>query len=377
MIEQSFPAPTPVYTEARQFAEKHLAVPDQKEGEFSRESWDRLARFGFFHMPFPEELGGAGLAVDDLCDVLEGLGAGGPDNALYFSASAHLWAVVKPVVDFGTEEQKAAYLAKLMDGALIGAHAASEPGAGSDVMAMTTRYRKVDGGFVLSGSKVYVTNAPVADLFVAFATSDPRLHFRGISAFLIERGNPGLSVGPNEEKMGLKGSPIGGVFFDECFVPTSALLGKERQGARIFQTSLAWERTFIQAHQVGAMRRQVERAVAHALERQQFGVPIGKFQAVSHRIVDMYVRYWQSRLVLRMAASELALRGNTQFAALSKLVLGEGALATHLEALRTFGGSGYMVEMGLEKEVRDSLGGTLYSGTSDLQKNIIAASLGL
>ncbi|MFL6195595.1 MAG: acyl-CoA dehydrogenase family protein [Thermoanaerobaculia bacterium] len=377
MLQQSFPAPTHVFTEARQFAEKHLSAIEQKESEFSREAWDELARFGFFHMPFPEDLGGAALSPDDLCDALEGLGAGCPDNALYFSASAHLWAVAKPIVDFGSEEQKAAWLPALLDGARIGAHAASEPGAGSDVMSMTTRYRKVDGGYVLDGAKIFVTNAPVADLFVAFATSDPRLHFRGITAFLVERDNPGLSVGPNEEKMGLKGSPIGAVFFEDCFVPSGALLGKERQGSRIFQTSLAWERTFIQAHQVGAMRRQIERAVAHALERQQFGSAIAKFQAVSHRIVDMYLRYWHSRLVLRMAASELMLNGNTQFAAMSKLVLGEGALATHLEALRNYGGSGYMAEMGLEKEVRDSLGGTLYSGTSDLQKNIIAASLGL
>jgi alkylation response protein AidB-like acyl-CoA dehydrogenase len=377
MAQQSFPDPTPVYTEAREFAEKHLAAIEKKEGEFSRQAWEELARFGFFHMAFPEDLGGAGLSPDDLCDALEGLGAGCPDNALYFSASAHLWAVAKPIFDFGTAEQKAHYLPGLLDGALIGAHAASEPGAGSDVMGMTSRYRKVDGGYVIDGAKIFVTNAPVADVFVAFATSDPRLHFRGITAFVVERGNPGVSIGPNEEKMGLKGSPIGAVFFEDCFVPAGALLGKERQGARIFQTSLAWERTFIQAHQVGAMRRQIERAVAHAQERQQFGSAISKFQAVSHRIVDMYMRYWHARLVLRMAAHELMLRGNTQFAAMSKLVLGEAALATHLEALRNYGGSGYMVEMGLEKEVRDSLGATLYSGTSDIQKNIIAASLGL
>jgi alkylation response protein AidB-like acyl-CoA dehydrogenase len=377
MLQQSFPASTHIYEEARQFAEKHLSAIEKKEGELSRQAWDELVRFGFFHMPFPEGLGGAGLSPDDLCDALEGLGAGCADNALYFSASAHLWAVAKPVFDFGTEEQKARYLPGLLDGPLIGAHAASEPGAGSDVMGMTTRYRKVEGGYVLDGSKIFVTNAPVADLFVAFATSDPRLHFRGITAFVVERNNPGLSVGPNEEKMGLKGSPIGAVFFQDCFVPSSALLGKERQGARIFQTSLAWERTFIQAHQVGAMRRQIERAVEHALERQQFGSAIAKFQAVSHRIVDMYTRYWHARLVLRMAAQELMLRGNTQFAAMAKLVLSETAFATHLEALRNYGGSGYMVEMGLEKEVRDSLGATLYSGTSDIQKNIIAAALGL
>lgn len=376
MLEQNFPAPTALYEEARRVAEGQLSE-NGGEHELSRLAWSRLAEFGFFRMPLPEELGGVGLSPDELCDVLEGLGAGCSDNGLLFSASAHLWAVVKPIVDFGTAEQKEAFLPALLDGSRIGAHAASEPGAGSDVMSMATRYRKVEGGYVLDGSKVFVTNAPVADIFVAFATSDPRLHFRGITAFLVERGTPGLTISAGEEKMGLRTSPIGAVYFDDCFLPASALLGKERQGSRIFQTSLAWERTFIQAHQVGSMRRQIERAVAHAKERQQFGAPISRYQAVSHRIVDMYLQYWNARLVLRMAASELMLRGDSRFAAMSKLVLAEAAFSAHLNALRTFGGSGYMVEMGLEREVRDSLGGTLYSGTSDIQKNIIAASLGL
>jgi L-prolyl-PCP dehydrogenase len=379
MLEQSFPVPTPLYTEARSFAEAHLVADPGGNGSGGPASaaWERLAEFGFLRMPFPEELGGLGLSSDELCDVFEGLGAGGGDNGLLFAAGAHLWAVTKPIADFGTPEQREHWLPPLLGGSIVGAHAASEPNAGSDVMGMASRYLKVDGGYLLDGSKAFVTNAPVATLFLVFATCDPRLHFRGITAFLVERSNPGVQVGRCEEKMGLQSSSLAAVYLDQCFVPADARLGKERQGARIFQTTLAWERIFIQAHQVGIMRRQVERAVAYARTRQQFGSPIGKFQTVAHRIVDMYLRYWQARLVLRMSAAELMLCGNTRFAAMAKLVLGEGALATHLEALRTFGGSGYMCEMGLEREVRDSIGGLLYSGTSDVQKNIIAAALGL
>lgn len=378
MLEQNFPDPTRMYAEARRFAEKHLACSgNDGVGGFPRAAWSCLADFGFHRMPFPEELGGIGLSPDELCDVLEGLGAGGSDNGLLFAAGAHLWAVAKPIADSGTPEQRERWLPPLLTGFMVGAHAASEPNAGSDVMGMASCYVKVDGGYVLDGSKVFVTNAPVADVFIVFATCDPRLHFRGITAFLVERSNPGVQVGPCEEKMGLRSSSLATVYLDQCFVPPDARLGKERHGASIFQTSLAWERTFIHAHQVGVMRRQIERAVSHAQTRQQFGSPIGKFQTVAHRIVDMYLRYWQARLVLRMSATELMLYRNSRFAAMSKLILGEGALATHLEALRTFGGAGYMCEMGLEKEVRDSIGGVLYSGTSDVQKNILASALGL
>ncbi|HWN42419.1 MAG TPA: acyl-CoA dehydrogenase family protein [Thermoanaerobaculia bacterium] len=374
MMDQSFPAPTPRYSEALRFAEEQLAVPSRGG---LREVWRRLADFGFFRMPFLEEIGGVGLSPDELCDIFEGLGAGDADNGLLFAAGAHLWAVAKPLAGFGSAGQKERWLQPLLEGTIIGAHAASEPEAGSDVMSMTSRYTQVDGGYVLNGVKVFVTNAPLADLFVVFATCDPRLHFRGITAFLLERSNPGLRVGPAEEKMGLQSACLAAIYLDNCFVPTEALLGRERRGARIFQTTLAWERTFIQAHQVGVMRRQIGRVSAHARERRQFGSSIAKFQSVSNRIVEMYVRYWQARLILRMAAAELMQRGDSRFAAMVKLVLAESALATHLEALRTFGGSGYMCEMGIEREVRDSIGGVLYSGTSDVQRNIIAADLGL
>ena len=377
MSPSLFPRPTELYAEARRLAAARLGRPPDTPDGFDRRAWGFLADFDLFQMPFPERVGGLELAAEEVCDVLEGLGAGCTDYSLLFAAGAHMWAVIKPIVDFGSAEQHQRWLPPLMSGALIGAHAASEAGSGSDVMSMQTRYREADGGFVLDGSKLWVTNAPVADLFLIFATADPRLHFRGISAFLVPRSTAGLEIAPAEIKMGLGGAPLAALYLDGCAVPADALLGKPRHGSRIFQTSLAWERTFIQAPQIGVMRRQVERAIEHAVQRRQFGQPIGKFQAVSHRIVDMLVRYWQGRLILRMAARELLDRQETAFAAMSKLVLGEAALATHLDAVRTFGATGYMRESGVERDVRDALGGTLYSGTSDLQRNILAAALGL
>jgi alkylation response protein AidB-like acyl-CoA dehydrogenase len=375
MIEQCFPDVRPLYVEARAFASQRLE--QRQDDAFSRPDWRLLAQFGLFRMPFAENVGGLAMPSEDICDVLEGLGAGAANYGLLFAGGAHLWAVSKPIVDYGSPEQKATWLPGLMSGDVIGAHAASEAEAGSDVMAMKTRYRASDDGFVLTGAKMWVTNAPIADLFVVFATSDPRLHFRGISAFLIPRDTRGLSIGPPESKMGLAGAPLAEVVLDDCLVPRTALLGKERQANRIFQTSLAWERTFIQAPQIGAMRRQIERAVAYARERQQFGKPIASFQAVSHRVVGMLVRYWESRQVLRMAAEQLMHKGNATFASLAKLVLAEAALATHLDAQRTFGAAGYMSEVGIEGDVRDAIAGTIYSGTSDIQRNILAAALGL
>lgn len=374
MLDDCLPAASSHFLEARELASEHLG---RSEEGFRRSAWEALARLGFFRLPFPAAAGGRALGSEELCDFLEGLGAGAEDFGILFAAGAHLWAVLKPLVDLGSDEQKEKWLEPLSDGRLVGAHAATEVEAGSDVMAMQTGYRADEGGFVLNGAKRWVTNAPHADLFLVFATCDPRLHFRGISAFLIPRDTPGLEVSEGKPMMGLDSALLGSLSLTDCRVPGQALLGRERHGSRIFQTSLAWERTLLQAPQVGAMRRQLERAVEHAGQRRQFGATIGSFQAVSHRIVEMLTRYWQCRLVLRMAAAELIANDNAVFAPLAKLVLSEGAHATHLDSLRTFGAQGYLKQMGIEADLRDALGGLIYSGTSDIQRNLLATALGL
>jgi alkylation response protein AidB-like acyl-CoA dehydrogenase len=231
---------------------------------------------------------------------------------------------------------------------------------------------------VLNGRKTFITNAPVADLFVVFATTDPGKGFASISAFLMSRDTQGLSVSLPVEKMGLRTSPMGEVFLDDCEVPKDALLGPSGAGMAIFNVSMDWERSCILAGAVGSMRRQLERSLAYARERKQFGRPIGKFQAVAHRIVDMKLRLETARLLLyRLGWMRGRGRTSPLEAAMVKLYISECYLRSSLDALQVHGGYGYMAESELEREVRDAVGGRIYSGTSDIQRNIIAGHLGL
>jgi len=281
-------------------------------------------------------------------------------------------------VHFGTEEQKRRYLPRLCDGSLIAAHAMSEPGSGSDAFSLTTAAQHTGEGWVLNGSKTFATNAPDSDLFVVFATTDRSLGFAGLSAFLIERGTPGLETGRPYSKMGLRTSHLGELFLSDCRLPEEALLGSVGAGMAIFNTSMRWERSLILAAAVGTMQRQLERCVSYARERTQFGQPIGAFQAVSHKLVDMKLRLETASLMLYRVATLLDQGTATDLdAALTKLHLSECLVHSSLDALQVHGGSGYMTETGLEREVRDSLASRLYSGTTEMQRNVIARHLGL
>jgi alkylation response protein AidB-like acyl-CoA dehydrogenase len=200
----------------------------------------------------------------------------------------------------------------------------------------------------------------------------------GVTGFILERGMPGLSVGPHAEKMGLRTSPMGDVVLEDCVVPAENVLGGEGQGSKIFGVVMEWERTCILASWLGTQRRQLERCIEYANQRRQFGRPIGKFQAVADKIVDMYVRLESSRLLLYRAAWLLG-RGEPAVtaAAVAKLYASQAAIQSEMDALQIHGGYGYMTELEIEREVRDSLGGTLYSGTSEIQRVLIASSLGL
>jgi alkylation response protein AidB-like acyl-CoA dehydrogenase len=289
-----------------------------------------------------------------------------------------MWACETPIVRFGTDEQKERYLPAMCDGSLIAAHGMSEPGSGSDAFSLRTTAAKHGDRYVLNGSKTFVTNAPGAGVFVLFATTDRSLGFAGLCAFLVDRDAPGLSVGPPLAKMGLRSSPMGEVFLDDCEIHESQLLGRRGGGMAIFNSSIQWERSCILASAVGTMQRQLERCVAHAREREQFGHAIGEFQAVAHRIVNMKVRLETSRLLLyRLARLMDERQPSAHEAALVKLHLSESFVQSSLDAVHVHGGYGYMEEYELERELRDAIGGRYYSGTSDMQKNIIARQLGL
>jgi alkylation response protein AidB-like acyl-CoA dehydrogenase len=347
-------------------------------GQFSRESWQKLARFGIIGLPFPEAYGGSEADILTTMLAMEALGYGSGDNGVIFGINAQMWSVMMPILKFGSESVKQKYLPAMCRGELIGAHGMSEPDSGSDAYSMRTRADKVDGGYVLNGSKTFVTNAPVSDVAVVFATVDPKRGMWGVTGFVVETGTPGYTISRTIAKMGLRTSPMGEQIFQDCFIPEENRLGPVGAGANIFKDSMEWERACILGSHVGAMERQLETSIAYAREREQFGQPIGKFQTVANRIVDMKVRLETARLLLYKVAW-LKSEGKTAVmeAALAKLYLAECFVASGIDAIKTHGGYGYMTEFEVERDLRDAIGGMLYSGTSDIQRNIIARMLGL
>lgn len=382
------PRPDPLDEEQRalrrsvsEFAAQVLnADLEQRENaaSFSADAWRRCAELGLQGLPVPTQYGGAGAPATTIAAALQGLGYGCADNGLIFALNAQMWACETPIIHFGSEEQKQRYLPRLCDGTLIAAHAMTEPGSGSDAYALGTTARRTDGGWVLNGSKTFVSNAPESGLLVVFATTDRNLGFAGLCAFLVERDTPGLDVGRPFGKMGLRTAHLAEVFLSDCEVPDSALLGRPGAGMVIFNTSMRWERSLILGAAVGTMERQLERCVHYARERRQFGQPIGAFQAVSHRIVEMKLRLETAHLMLYRIAQLLDRGEATDLdAAMTKLHLSECLVQTALDAQTIHGGTGYVTEVGIEREVRDALASGIYSGTSDMQRNVIAAQLGL
>lgn len=347
-------------------------------GEFSRILWRKCAEMGIQGLAVPETYGGSGFDALTTMVALEALGYACKDNGLLFSLNAQMWSCQSPIVRFGREDQKRDYLPGLCNGSLIGVQGMTEPGSGSDAFGLRTTAEKHGDTYLLNGTKTLITNAPVADLFVIFAKTDPAMAFAGISAFLVEREAPGLKVSGEIHKMGLRTPPMGEVVLQDCEVPARNVLGPLGGGMAIFNHSMDWERACILACALGTMQRQLERCIEYAKGRIQFGKPIAKFQAVSHRIAEMTVRLETARLLLHKVGW-LKAQGKPAIAeaAMAKLYLSECFLQSSLDAIQTFGGYGYMSEYELERELRDAVGSRLYSGTSEIQKNIIAGRLGL
>ena len=363
------------------FAQKELnndLVELDKKGEFPWDSWRKCAEFGIHGLPIPGEYGGSNADILTTMLAMEGLGYGCKDNGLIFAINAQMWSIELPILTFGTEEQKRNYLPKLCSGSYIGAHGMTEPGSGSDAYSLETRAERGRGYYILNGTKMFVTNAPVADLALVFANVDRAKGIGGITAFLVEKGFPGLSVSREIEKMGLRTSVMGEVILDNCEVPVENRLGAEGAGVAIFSSSMEWERSCILASHLGAMERQLETCIKYAKERRQFGQQIGKFQSVANKIVDMKVRLETARLILyKVAWLKKIGQKPTMEAAIAKLYLSECFVQSSLDAIQIHGGYGYMTEFEVERDLRDSIGGRIYSGTSEIQKVIIARWLGL
>src|SRR4051794_36226451 len=329
-------------------------------------------------MAVPSEYGGLGLDAVAITGVLEALGYGCTDNGVLLSVNAHLWSCVPPLLRFGSEEQKQRYLPGICNGTLVPAFAMTEPGAGSDAFSLTTRAVADGEEYVLNGSKTFITNATEADVFIVFATTDPALGSMGVCALLVERGDGGVATGAAMSKMGLGSSPTAEVFLEDCHVPADRMLGRPGIGMAIFNGTMVYERGFILASTVGTMQRQLERAVEYARTREQFGQQIGSFQAVAHRIADMKIRLDASRALIESFAARFDDDDvSAPDAAVVKTFLSEAFVQSSLDLLHVHGGYGYMTEYDVEREVRDALGSRIYSGTSDIQRTLIARSLGL
>lgn len=345
---------------------------------FGRDTWKRLAAMGLLGAAVPREHNGAGLGALDTARIYEAAGEGCPDTGLLFAAAAHLFACVRPVVEFASPELGRKLLPGLCCGDLIAGNAMTEPEAGSDVSRLSTRASRVDGGYVLDGVKSFVSNGPVADLYVTYATTDEKAGYFGVTAFVVDRAAPGLVAGAAMAKAGLTSCAAGQVTFRECFVPEDRVLGSPGQGHLVFQTSMRWERACLFALYLGQQERLVEECVRHARERRQFGKRLADLQPVADRLADMKVRLESGRLLLYRACAEIdSGRDPSLWVSMAKLAVSESAVATALDAARIFGGRGYLKEYGIEAAVRDAMPATTFSGTSDIQRQLIARGMGL
>jgi alkylation response protein AidB-like acyl-CoA dehydrogenase len=366
-----------------EFARRRLnqgVVDRDAKAEFDRAGFEACGEMGLLGLPVPERYGGLGLDVTSSMVAMEALGYGADDQGLAFAINTQLWTCEVPILHFGTDAQKERYLPRLCSGEIIGGHASTEPNAGSDVFAMETRAEKIEADrWRLSGSKTFVTNAPIADVLIIFARTEQAKGFGGgITAFLVEKGTPGFTIGQPLHKMGLRTSPIAEVTLDEVVVHDDQRLGKVGAGAALFSAEMEWERSCLFACHLGAMERQLEKTIRHAQERAQFGQAIGKFQSVSHRIANMKLRIELGRQMLYKVAW-LKDRGQRAVleAAIAKLYVSEAYVQSSLDAVTIHGGYGYCAEYEVERMLRDSVGSVIYSGTSDVQRNIIARWLGL
>jgi alkylation response protein AidB-like acyl-CoA dehydrogenase len=364
------------------FAQRELnegVAERDRNQSFSHDLWRKCAAVGIQGLPVPEEYGGSGIDSLSCAIALEALGYGCRDGGLVFSLCAHLLACVVPVWLHGNDAQKRRYLPRLTDGSLVGTHAITEPDSGSDSFSMRTRAERVDNGWLINGSKTFISNGPVGDLAIVFAMTDTKKGFHGgVTAFLVDKDTPGFSAGHKFEKMGLRTSPVGEIVFSDMHVSDETVLGGVGGGSALFATTMDWERILLVASHVGAMERLLETSIAYARTRSQFGQAIGKFQAVSHKIADMKVQLEAARLLTYRSAWRLGnLRNASLDACITKLFVSESLVRVAFDTVHIHGGYGFMIDYEVERALRDAIGSTIYSGTSEIQRNNIARWLGL
>jgi alkylation response protein AidB-like acyl-CoA dehydrogenase len=349
-----------------------------QEGEFPLDQWKLIGESGLFGLPFMPEWGGSGQDLLTTMYVLEGLGYGCRDSGLNFSASTQIVSAGIPIQRFGSAELKKRYMPRICDGSLIGAHAITERRGGSDAAGMQTTAVKQGDGYVLNGEKCFITNGPVADLFVVYARTAVGNSPFGITAFVVERDTPGLATGPSVSKMGLRTSPFSDLSFTDCAVPSQNVIGHAGRGFVILDYVMKWEILCNFIISLGTMQYRMERCIEFARSRIQFGTPIGSNQLISNKIVEMKIGAETARMWLYETAERFSEGKDVMMEiAVAKLLASEVNLNSALDAVQIFGGRGYIAECALEKDLRDATAGTIYSGTSEVQRSKIARMLGV
>lgn len=370
-----------LYEGARELGAREVApsvLRRDESGEWDHSIWKKMAAAGLIGAPFPEEYGGTGLSCLETCLVKEGFTVGAIDGgvALAWGASTILCGV--PIWKLGTEEQKKKYLPKMCSGEWLGAFCLSEPGSGSDAASMKTRAVKKGDRWILNGTKMWITNGPIANHFIVTAVTEPEAKAFGISTFIVEKSFPGFKVGQHIEKMGVRSSTTSEILFEDCEVPEENLLGQENFGfVGTAKLILGWERSCLLAPSLGGQRANYERCARYANERQQFGRPIAKFQAVRQMIAEMKIRYEIGRNLIHRVAWQLDTGDDPPLvdAAIAKVQVSEASQQSARDAIQIHGGNGFTVEFHVERSLRDSMLGTIGGGTSEIQRSIIARSV--
>jgi butyryl-CoA dehydrogenase len=364
-------------TMVRGFAEKELepiAAQIDEETRFPAESIKKMAELGLMGIPFPEKYGGSGGGTIQFTIATEEISRVCASTGIIYLVTAGLAG--KPIYQFGNEEQRQRFVVPIAKGEKLACFALTEANAGSDVAALETSATRRNGGYVLNGTKLFITNGAEADIAVVFATIDKSLRHRGITAFIVEKGTPGFSVGKLEHKLGIRASSTAELVFDDCFVPEANRLGDEEIGFRIALEAIDSSRISIAAQALGIAQGAFDKALAYAKERQQFGQPIANFQAIQWMLADMATQIDAARLLVYRAAY-LEDKGLPfiKEAAMAKVFAPEVAMFVTTKAIQIYGGYGYVKDYPLERYFRDARITGIYEGTDEMQRMTIARSL--